>query len=324
MGYAERLHFTIYNVTFPSMQKLVHSPVDTVRFKGRQYFIKRDDLLDPAFSGNKARKLYYLLRKEYPNISKLISYGSPQSNSLYSLSALAKRKNWQLDFYVDHIPNFLKANPAGNYLGAILNGVNIIEKPSREMVGSIEEYIQQVILPEEPKSLYVPEGGHSGFAEEGVKLLASEIIAWAKERGIENLKIMLPSGTGTTALFLQKNSPFEVLTCACVGDASYLEKQFLELASDKSLHPTILPVAKKYHFGKMYDEFYRMWEQLTLETGVEFELLYDPLGWMSLLEYAEKGLGSGEEVLYIHQGGLLGNATMVARYKRAEKNRPIF
>jgi 1-aminocyclopropane-1-carboxylate deaminase/D-cysteine desulfhydrase-like pyridoxal-dependent ACC family enzyme len=46
---------------------------------------------------------------------------------------------------------------------------------------------------------------------------------------------------------------------------------------------------------------------------VEFDLLYDPLGWRVLLEH----IGLFESpVLYIHQGGVLGNKSMLPRYQR--------
>ncbi len=131
---------------------------------------------------------------------------------------------------------------------------------------------------------------------------------------------MLPSGTGTTALFLQSSFrdlqlPYEVLTCACVGDNEYLKEQFSELSSDTSHWPTILPTGKKYHFSKLYPEFYQLWQQLKLETQIEFDLLYDPLGWKSLMSYLNT-IPTPEVVIYIHQGGLIGNESMLPRYIR--------
>ena len=35
--------------------------IDKITFKGNDFFVKRDDLIDKEFSGNKARKLHYLL-----------------------------------------------------------------------------------------------------------------------------------------------------------------------------------------------------------------------------------------------------------------------
>lgn len=306
------------------VNNVVGSPVDQVVFDGNPVFIKRDDLLDPAFSGNKARKLHYLLETNAANCTKVISYGSPQSNFLYSLSELAKLKQWKCDFYVDHIPCFLRDNPAGNYLRALNNGVNIISINKERATLTIEEYIHRFVLPSEELALFIPEGGSCPLAEQGIKILAEEIIRWAEVEEIDDIKIMLPSGTGTTALYLQKHLNFEVLTCACVGADGYLEEQFQALSKGKYSHPTILPMQKKYHFGKIYSEFYDVWLSLKKQTGIEFELLYDPLGWLMLRSYMQSLKGNVNSlnyppILYIHQGGLLGNETMLSRYRRMKR-----
>ncbi len=295
--------------------KLKQSPVDRVRFSGHEFFIKRDDLLHPDFSGNKARKFYSFLRQDFAGFDTLIGHGSPQANSLYSLSVLAKMKGLKLDFYVDHIADFLKLNPKGNYRAALSYGANIIE--TRELAEGLaaEQYLKQVVLPNEQRSWFVPEGGRCGYAEEGVKLLAEEILIWAHTKQIEDLKVFLPSGTGTTSLFLQKHLPFDVFTCPCVGDSAYLKQQFSMLSGGDAAFPTILSPRKKFHFGKLYPEFYQVWLDLKEQIGVEFELLYDPAGWLTLLDHLES---EPMELpwLYVHQGGLLGNETMQPRYVR--------
>ena len=315
-----------------TVNAFVGSRVDHVVFDGNPVFIKRDDLLDPAFSGNKARKLYYLLENNDMNFTKVISYGSPQSNFLYSLSELAKLKKWECDFYVDHVPQFLQDNPAGNYLRALNNGANIISIHKEKATLTIEEHINRFVLPSEERALFIPEGGRSPFAEQGIKRLAEEITLWAETEKMDDVKIMLPSGTGTTALYLQKHLGFEVLTCTCVGADEYLEEQFQTLSKGEYPHPTILPMQKKYHFGKVYREFYDIWLSLKKQTGIEFELLYDPLGWLMLQDYMKSYMKSHMQnlkdnvkqvsctpILYIHQGGLLGNETMLPRYSRMHR-----
>ena len=299
--------------------KLDNSPVEQITFRERKYFVKRDDLLSPHFSGNKARKLCYFLQNDFPDINKVIGYGSPQANLLYSLSELAKLKHWQFDFYVNHIPDFLADNPAGNYLAAKNNGANVISLQGEGQAKNTADYIQEHVLPKENNSLFVPEGGRNAEAEYGVKQLADEILLWAEQTGVKNLKVALPSGTGTTALFLQKNLPVEVLTCACVGGDEYLTAQFFELSADEADHPTILKTDRKYHFGKLYREFFDIWNALKQETNITFELIYDPLGWITLLEYCENNIEEDVNILYIHQGGLLGNDTMIPRYQRLNR-----
>jgi 1-aminocyclopropane-1-carboxylate deaminase/D-cysteine desulfhydrase-like pyridoxal-dependent ACC family enzyme len=282
------------------------SPTNTIIFEGHSFYIKRDDLLHPDFSGNKARKFYYYLQNNFPDITKIVSYGSAQSNAMYSLSVLAKIRGWEFEYYVDHVADYLKENPHGNYAGAIRNGMQI-------HVGRVP------LIPTNQNILFIEEGGRQKEAEYGIKLLAHEIVDWQKENNIQELNIFLPSGTGTTALFLQKSFVGErtprptVFTCSCVGDSTYLKKQFLELESDEIYHPKILSLEKKHHFGKLYRENYKIWLKLQQQTGVVFDLLYDPLGWRTLLAHPEV---LNKPILYIHQGGLLGNESMLPRYER--------
>jgi len=170
------------------------SPIETIVFEGHSFYLKRDDLLHADFSGNKARKFYYFLENDFPDITKIISYGSVQSNAMYSLSVLAKMRGWEFEYYVDHVADYLKDNPHGNYAGAINNGMQI--------------YVGRVpLISTNQNILFIEEGGRQKEAAYGIKLLAKEIMDWQKENDIEALNIFLPSGTGTTALFLQKYLP---------------------------------------------------------------------------------------------------------------------
>lgn len=276
----------------------INSPIEQITFNNQQYFIKRDDLLHPDFSGNKARKFYFYLKNNFPDIKKIISHGSAQSNAMYSISVLCKMKNLEFDYYVDHIASFLKEEPIGNYKYALKNGMNIKEEKLPLSFNSDE--------------LFIKEGGALVEASFGIKILAEEIKSWAKENKIEKLKIFLPSGTGTTALYLQKYLPFEILTCACVGDEEYLKKQFEMLEQRK--HPKILQRLKKYHFGKLYKEFFDIHNELLKQTNIEYDLLYDSLGWICLNNYLNSINNIDFSILYIHQGGLIGNISMKERY----------
>ena len=274
------------------------TPIEEFLFKNKKYFIKRDDLTHPFFSGNKARKLWFLLKKDLSKYKKIISFGSAQSNAMLSLSYLAKIKNLKFDYYVSHVSSFLLQNPHGNYKYALQNGMNLIVSNPPQEFGEDE--------------LFIPEGGYIDKAGEGIKLLAHEIRNWVKEQN-RDVDIFLPSGTGTTALFLQKYLPnLKVYTTACVGGSEYLKKEFLGLCEDLKHHPTILEADKKYHFAKLYREAFKIWLELR-DAGIEFDLLYDPIGWLVLLKNQTI---FKHEILYIHQGGLLGNESMLPRYQR--------
>ncbi len=281
------------------------SPVEQIVVDDSPFYLKHDERIHPDFSGNKARKFHYFLTHDFPEIRRVVSYGSPQSNAMYSLSVLARMRGWVFDYYVDHVAGYLRENPHGNYARALANGMQIHTTPR-----------PQILLPD---TLLIHEGGRQVEAEYGVAILAQEIADWQHEQGIEHLDIFFPSGTGTTALYLQKtlstihHPPSTVYTTPCVGDAEYLRKQFTILEPDPHLWPMILDLPHKYHFGKLYREFYEIWIELHQQTGVTFDLLYDPKGWLTLLKHRDQ---MGQHLLYLHQGGLQGNESMLKRYER--------
>ncbi len=290
--------------------KLAQSPMTYHQFGDIHFALKRDDQLHPQFSGNKARKLAWLLDTTLPSdITTLIGYGSVQANSLYSLAALAKLKGWQLEYYVARIPQWLTASPTGNYRAALALGARIIVTETQPA-----EYIENVRRPDQ-QCLCVPEGGRSQWAQYGVEQLARELLTQISPSVRQNTIVALPSGTGTTALYLHKalaSHDIQVVTCPCVGGEAYLVKQFQSLG-EKS-HPHILTLDNKHHFGKLDKQDYKIWQSLFTATQVEFDLLYDPMMWRCLMDWLPNQ--SRTSLVYIHQGGVLGNESMLPRYQR--------
>src|ERR1700748_2645069 len=75
----------------------IFSPVHQINDKlfddlGLKVFIKRDDLIHPIISGNKWRKLKYLLKKaQETNKTHLVTFGGAYSNHLLATAAAAAK-----------------------------------------------------------------------------------------------------------------------------------------------------------------------------------------------------------------------------------------
>ena len=88
--------------------------------------------MDGEFNGNKARKLEYFLHADLGGIKRVVSYGSSQSNAMYSLSVFAKIKGLEFHYVVSNLNSNLAANPIGNFKFALENGMKIyIDKDRR-------------------------------------------------------------------------------------------------------------------------------------------------------------------------------------------------
>ena len=273
--------------------------IEQICIDGFKFWLLRDDLLG-LFNGNKARKLHYYLNADLSKFKKIVSYGSSQSNAMYSLSVFARLKGLDFEFVVDHISENLRQNPCGNFKFSLENGMKIYENKNRR------EFALSLC---DESAIFIEEGVAQSEAEFGFAVQGEFIDRFATTHG-RDFDIFLPSGTGASACYLAKHTKFSVFTTPCVGDRAYLKEQILTL--DKTSKVQILPPPRKFHFGKPYAELYEIWQKARAQTGIEFDLIYDPVGLLTLLANREKFTN---EILYIHQGGILGNISQLARYR---------
>lgn len=277
------------------------SAISKIKLEGREFFVKRDDLIDPYLAGNKYRKLYKLLKTPSNKLKKIISYGGTQSNAMLAIAAMCKSKGWEFDYYTKPQSQIQKELDIGNYYHSIGMGMNHIELDE----ALYRDYIASLSLNRNDGEFVVHQGGAIGEAREGIEVLADEI----RDSSLESRSIATPSGTGTTALFLAiALKEFRVYTTPCIGDVSYLKRQMQALHEIPD-NLVILEPRKKYHFAKPYREFLELHKKL-LQTGVEFDLLYAPAMWEALLSQSK------ESILYVHSGGVSGNENMLTRYKK--------
>jgi 1-aminocyclopropane-1-carboxylate deaminase/D-cysteine desulfhydrase-like pyridoxal-dependent ACC family enzyme len=286
---------------------LLPSATTKISLRGRDFHIKRDELLHHELSGNKFRKLYQLINTTSLQYSKLISYGGTQSNAMLSMAYLAYQKGWKFDYYCKNIPLHVKNNPQGNYKKALDLGMNVYEIEHK----LFEQIVSNLFLGFNPHEILIPQGGADKIAQVGVNVLANEIITWKNDKSVENLNIITPSGTGTTAYYLAKSLPTcNIITAPVVGDREYLKTEMKALGKiPDNLH--IIDTQKRYRFARPYKEYLEIYKELKA-TDIEFDLIYAPKMWLSLLENIENFRGN---FLYVHSGGVSGNETMLKRYE---------
>lgn len=296
--------------------RLIDSPITEFVLKQRTIYVKRDELLSPEFSGNKARKLAYYLENPPPDIDTIISYGGAQSNLMYSLSCLAKLNGWHFTYYSRPVSEQAMQSKEGNLAESLANGMELIT-----VADNFQDYIQQLNL--QPQQTLIRQGGAQAEAEYGIAQLASEINDWAQQQNFKQLAIMVASGTGATALYLQKHLPkFTVYTTNCVGTPSYLHEQFMALQAQHTEQfklPTILPNLN-FRFALPDEKLFATITQINQLSQIEFDLIYDPVGWQILLDNLTQ---IQEPILYLHCGGLQGNLTMHQRYQYYFKKREL-
>ncbi len=279
---------------------MINSPISKINLGGRDFYVKRDDLIDPFLAGNKFRKLYVLLQAPSSQFNQIISYGGTQSNAMLAIAAMCKTKGWKFTYYTKPISQTQKDLHVGNYFQAKEFGMEHVEIDN----DLYKDYIASLSLHIDDKTFIVHQGGAVALAKEGLEVLAQEI----RDSNLHVKVLATPSGTGTTALYLALALPeYKVYTTPCIGDVEYLKEQMQALhAIPENL--VILEPSKKYHFAKLYPEYYEIYKSV-LKAGIEIDLLYAPGMWKVLEEQ------TSETILYIHSGGVSGNESMLSRYR---------
>jgi len=283
------------------------SPISKIILEGREFLVKRDDLIDPYLAGNKYRKLYTLLKTSSKTYDTIISYGGTQSNAMLAIAAMCKKKGWKFIYYTKILSQTQRNQLNGNFEHSLKLGMQHYEIKNDEY----KNFIAALRLNFDSRTYIIDQGGAIQEAKSGLEVLATEIRE-QKERGVidkEIFSLATPSGTGTTALFLALALPkYKIYTVPCIGDVEYLKEQMSALANIPD-NLIILKPAKKFHFAKPYIEFIKTYKKL-LSSGIEFDLLYAPSMWQVLLEQTD------EKILYIHSGGVSGNESMLKRYSQ--------
>lgn len=155
--------------------------------------------------------------------------------------------------------------------------------------------------------------------------LACDIYEWRLARREKGpLHVVVPSGTGTTALFLARHAPsgVRVLAVPCVGDESNLRSQMsrLALASGgagmedgcaSSLEVLLPPEAVP--FGTPTPRLLKVWREAAA-SGVVLDLVYGPIAWDAMLN--SEAVAQGADVLYVNCGGHEGLYSQLCRYRR--------
>mmetsp|Transcript_22694 Transcript_22694/g.27310 ORF Transcript_22694/g.27310 Transcript_22694/m.27310 type:complete len:299 (+) Transcript_22694:1-897(+) len=265
--------------------------------------------------------------------------GGHQSHACVAMAALCRARGLRMLYLCKPVPRWLRKNPAGNYARGLALGVELVPlQPEvyRRCTYDViyRDQLLQQLIDDDDQIEWLPQGAAYVGAEYGISILAQEL---AEAFQGSPLRVVLPGGTGTTALFLArhlvKHAPNSLVFCVpCGTTAKGLEVQMQSLDKASGGHgifPIILDDPNpKFRFGTPSDREWRIWNEIK-DAGLFLELLYAPHTWDIVLRAL--GLDSdpdiqkcsmlydddADNIVYLHCGGIEGVATQLTRYRRA-------
>ncbi|WP_157964687.1 1-aminocyclopropane-1-carboxylate deaminase/D-cysteine desulfhydrase [Algibacillus agarilyticus] len=271
-------------------------------------WVKRDDLIHPAISGNKWRKLQGYLQHEKPQ--RIVSFGGAYSNHLHALATLCHAHQINLHLIIRG-----EAQHANNTTLSQLQKLNAQLQFVDRM--TYRKRHEQAYLNElatlHPNSLIIPEGGFGPKGAAGLSTLVQEIT--------DNTHpdiICCPVGSGTTLAGIsnalgQQNS-CELLGFSAIKKGEYLIEQIKQLQTGSAQHFTL---NLEYHFGgfaKTTPALIHFCLEFYQQHGMLLDPVYTGKAMWGLLKLIEtKQIAPNSQIVFIHTGGLQGWLGMLER-----------
>jgi 1-aminocyclopropane-1-carboxylate deaminase len=281
----------------------IYSPVQQITSKlfadkGIGVSIKRDDLIHPIISGNKWRKLkYVLLQAQAQNKNHLVTFGGAFSNHLLATAAAAAKFGFKATGIVrgEEVQN-------DTLFLCKLHGMQLIYT-DRESYRDKQALFTKFFADDE-QAFFIDEGGASAEGAKGVSELVNELAETYDH-------IFCACGTGTTAAGIingltAHHLPTHFNAIPVLKNGSFMQDEINRFLTT----PTNYSLYLDYHFGgygKTTPKLIQFIKQFVANTGILIEPIYTGKMLYALYNMASKDhFKPGSKILAIHSGGIWG------------------
>ena len=288
------------HATLPSPLQRLHHPLLT-RYDV-ELWCKRDDLIHPAISGNKWRKLkYHLLHAREHGKQHLLSFGGAYSNHIHALAAAGYQTGLRTTGIIrgeaDAVSNTTLRD--ARRWGMDLVFVDRQSYRRRQDPDWLAQF-------DAPDTLIVPEGGSSPLAIPGVAELVGEV-PFSPDLWV------LPCASGGTlaGLIAGKRDREQILAIAVLKGGDFITDEVCRL------HPAAASIpgwriALDHHDGgyaKFSPALWQWVQDFSADTGLPLEPIYSGKAmWGLFRELAAGRIAPGSKIVFIHTGGMQGLA----------------
>lgn len=290
----------------------IPSPLQQLKdFAGHQVLVKRDDLIDPYVSGNKWRKLKYILAgADAQQKNHLVTFGGAYSNHLVATAAACSKAGLKSTAFV-----------RGDAVSCIHNemlmlcrlfGMELIF--TDRLSYKNKKLLFETQFTEDQNAFFVDEGGASPEAVKG----CAEIIAELPE-DIDHL--FCAAGTGTTAAGLltgihQRGLKTKLHVIPVLKGGDFIADEISKYTGGTAQ----LILHTDYHFGgyaKTSPDLIDFIKNFTAAEGI----LIDPVYTAKMFYAIEHLHASGyfkpsDKIVALHTGGLLGLLGMKDKFEQ--------
>ncbi len=316
-------------IRFPEKLELAQTPTPLQQLSrlstalGTRIWVKRDDMTGCAISGNKVRKLEFVLAQALAEGSDtLITCGGLQSNHCRATAILGAQLGLKVHLILRGEP---PVSLDGNLLLDSLAGAEISCYPLSEYrnLPSLFEHWAEYYRQQGRKPFLIPTGASDGIGCWGYIHGATELAQQLQSEGIAPDAIVTATGSGGTQAGLTLGCALNKLDIPVVGfavcdDAAYFHNKVREDMRDwqrryqQPLDVEQLSIlVNDRHIGPGYakatPEVFATIRHLAALEGLVLDPVYSGKAFHGMLQEIEHGqFQSARELVFLHTGGLFG------------------
>ncbi len=271
--------------------------------QGISLAVKRDDLLHPVISGNKWRKLKYLLLSiEAKGFRKVATMGGAYSNFIHALSYVCHLLGWQCDLYI-------RAH-SGQPLTPTLSdckqwGANIYSM-DRKGFRALRERAPELA----EDMFWISEGGMHEKSILGLKEIMMEL-----NRQYDYLVIATATGTSVAGLvegaaIYQPDA--KMIGISVLNNAEQQRQDVAKLSPQAKNDWSILEGYEFGGFAKNNSELKLFIAEFYQQHKISLEAVYSGKSFYAVMDLIGKGFfAKNSRILLIHCGGLQGSRELI-------------
>ncbi|MFT2009161.1 1-aminocyclopropane-1-carboxylate deaminase/D-cysteine desulfhydrase [Pontibacter sp. 13R65] len=282
----------------------LHHPL--LKEQNLELWIKREDLLHPAISGNKWRKLKYNLQEaKRQQKSTLLTFGGAYSNHIAAVAAAGEEFGFRtigIIRGIEHLP----LNPTLHLAAA--QGMELHYVAREVYRRKSEADFLQALSQQFQEPYILPEGGTNSLAVKGCTEIITDI-------ALEYDYLCCASGTGGTlaGLIAGLEGEKQVLGFPALKGGDFLQQEIEELIRNYNGKQYFnWQLITDYHFGgyaKVKPELLAFMQEFTKQHQVPLDPVYTGKMMFGVFDLLRKGyFASGSRLVAVHTGGLQGKA----------------
>lgn len=258
--------------------------------------MKRDDMIHPFISGNKLRKLKYILSNaESLKKKHLVTFGGAFSNHLLATACAAAKFGFKST-------GIVRGEEVQNDVLMLCKLFGMSLKFTDRVAYRNKSLLYVTHFKDDPDAIFIDEGGAGELGVKGCEELVPEL-----QEHYDH--IFCAAGTGTTAAGIIKSIEGRDLTSQVQVISVLKGGNFLRTEIEKYTNQTF-QLHLNYSFGgyaKTTPELLSFIQNFCKSTGILIEPVYTGKMFFALFDLIKKdSFLPGSKILSIHTGGLTG------------------